>query len=116
MRTILIIAFLALTTQVFGTNRPSTKEQLASFIKKIKKTVLKIAKDKYEYTYYSFPIEAKNCVAKKSPIGAVGMCLVTALANEENAIAYFSINVTSDYSGTGDEIRKFSITLIDYEI
>ena len=42
--------------------------------------------------------------------------LVTALANEENAIAYFSVNVTSDYAGTGNTKRKFSLTLIDYEI
>ena len=44
------------------------------------------------------------------------MCLVTALANEENAIAYFSVNVTSDFAGTGSTERNFSITLIDYEI
>jgi len=53
---------------------------------------------------------------KKSPIGPVGMCLVKALANEENAIAYFSVNVTSHYAGTGSTERNFSITLIDYEI
>ena len=60
----------------------------------------------HEYTYYEFSIEEKNCVAKDSPIGAVGMCLVKGLASEENAIAYYSVNVTSDYSGTGDEERK----------
>jgi len=115
MKTISLLALL-LSTNLFAANRPSLNEQLASFIKTNKEQVLKIAKEQYEYTYYSFPIEAKNCVAKKSPIGPVGMCLVTGLANEENAIAYFSVNVTSDYSGTGDKERKFSITLIDYEI
>ena len=116
MKTIYLILTFLITANLYAANRLSTKEELANFIKANKEKVLKIAKDKYEYTYYSFPVEAKNCVAKKSEIGPVGMCLVTALANEENAIAYFSVNVTSDFSGTGDQERKFSITLIDYEI
>ena len=115
MKTITLLTLL-ITTNLFAANRPSLDEQLASYIRMNKEKVLKIASEQYEYTYYSFPVEAKNCVAKKSPIGPVGMCLVTGLANEENAIAYFSVNVTSDYSGTGDQERKFSITLIDYEI
>ncbi len=115
MKTICFLMLIFCTT-TYATNRPSTQEQLANFIKANKEKVLAIAKEKYEYTYYSFPIEAKNCVAKKSPIGPVGMCLVTALANEESVIAYFSVNVTSDYSGAGDTERKFSITLIDYEL
>ena len=116
MKTLLVlIATLSLSTS-YAANRPSLREELADFIVKNKEKVLEIAKSEYEYTYYSFPIEANKCVAKKSPIGPVGMCLVTALANEENAIAYFSVNVTSDYSGTGETKRKLSITLIDYEI
>ena len=116
MKTISFILTLMISTNLFATNRLSEKEQLAKFITANKETVLEIAKQQYEYTYYSFKIEAKNCVAKKSPIGPVGMCLVTALANEENVIAYYSVNVTSDYAGTSDEKRKFSITLIDYEL
>ena len=112
---ITIIA-LMLCAPSFAANRPNLKTQLADFIKANKEQVLQIAKNQYEYTYYEFPIEAKNCIAKSSPIGVVGVCLVTGLANEENAIAHFAVNVTSDYSGTGDKERKFSITLIDYEI
>ena len=64
MKTISLLALL-LSTNLFAANRPSLNEQLASFIKMNKEQVLKIAKEQYEYTYYSFPIEAKNCVAKK---------------------------------------------------
>ena len=89
---------------------------LVSYLNANKQKVLDLAKQKYEYTYYQFNFEQTNCVAKKSPIGPVGMWLVKALANEENAIAYFSVNVTSHYAGTGSTERSFSITLIDYEI
>ena len=108
------ILFLSLLS--FNSMATTPVNELVSFLNTNKQKVLDLAKQRYEYTYYQFNFEQKNCVAKKSPIGAVGMCLVTALANEENAIAYFSVNVTSDYAGTGSTERNFSITLIDYEI
>lgn len=107
---------LAINTFTQASELPEPKTRLATFLKANKEKVLAIAKEKYEYTYYSFPIDEKNCVAKTSPIGVVGVCLVTGLANEENAIAHFAVNVTSDYYGTGETERKISITLIDYEI
>jgi hypothetical protein len=117
MRKLLIslIISTALSANASITDRSSANE-LAYFLKSKKVEVLEIARQMHEYTYYAFAIDAKNCVAKKSPIGAVGMCMVMGLASEENAIAYYSINVSSDYFGTGNEKRKISLTLIDYEI
>ena len=116
MKTIALLFSILLTGQSQSATPLAEKKQLADFIQSNKQQVLRIAKDKYEYTYYSFPIVAEKCVAQPSPIGVVGVCLVTGLANEENAIAHFAVNVTSDFSGTGDKERKISLTLIDYEI
>tara|TARA_X000000950_G_C13851316_1_gene634614 strand:- start:1115 stop:1468 length:354 start_codon:yes stop_codon:yes gene_type:complete len=113
--------FLLLTFSLFTSSSAlsfdqKAKYEVANYLNKNKEAVLKVAKEMYEYTYYEFKISSENCIGKKSPIGAVGMCLVKGLANEENAIAYFSVNLTSDYSGTGDKERKITLTLIDYEI
>jgi len=116
MKIIGLIITLIISVNISAANRPSQKDQLANYINQNKEKVLKLAQDKYEYTYFLFNTEAKNCIAKKSAIGPVGMCLITAKAREESVTAYYSVNVTSDYSGTGDEERKFSITLIDYEL
>ena len=115
MKTILsVIMAIATINTAFATT--SLTNELANYIVENKSKVLEIAKKEYHYTYYSFPIKKEDCIAKSSPVGPVGVCLVTALANEENAIAYFAINVKSDYYGTGEKDRKLSITLIDYEI
>ena len=111
----LLLLGLCLNANATITNKKAA-EELATFLKTKRSDVLEIARQMHEYTYYAFAIDAQNCVAKDSPIGPVGMCMAMGLASEENAIAYYSINVTSDYSGTGDEKRKISLTLIDYEI
>ena len=113
---LLTLTFSLFTSSSAFSFDQKAKAEAANYLNKNKDAVLKVAKEMYEYTYYEFNISPENCVGKKSPIGAVGMCLVKGLANEENAIAYFSVNLTSDYSGTGDKKRKISITLIDYEI
>ena len=114
MRIIVLIAIILATNTSFS--QVNLNQQLADFVIENKQKVLKIAKNQYEYTYYSFPIKKEKCVAQQSEIGVVGVCLVTGLANEENVIAHFAVNIISDYSGTGDKQRKISITLIDYEI
>ena len=118
MKTLLVSLFLVIgsvSSNAAITNKKATTE-LAKYLQTKRVEVLEIARRMHEYTYYAFAIAAENCVAKDSPIGPVGMCMVMGLASEENAIAYYSVNVTSDYSGTGDEERKISLTLIDYEI
>ena len=118
MKTLLISILLGLgsiSANASITNKKAATE-LAKYLQTKRVEVLEIARRMHEYTYYAFAIDAENCVAKDSPIGPVGMCMVMGLASEENAIAYYSVNVTSDYSGTGDEKRKISLTLIDYEI
>ena len=117
MKTLITSLLLTFTVNVSaGLTSEKSARELAFYLQKNKSTVLALATQMHEYTYYEFTIEEKNCVAKSSPIGAVGMCLVKGLASEENVIAYYSVNVTSDYSGTGDEERKISLTLIDYEL
>ena len=111
MKTLLISLFLVIggiNANATITNKKAAKE-LAKFLQTKKVEVLEIARQMHEYTYYAFAIDAENCVAKDSPIGPVGMCMVMGLASEENAIAYYSVNVTSSYFGTGDEKRKISL-------
>ena len=114
MRIIKILAMILATNVTFA--QGDLDQQLANFVIENKQKVLKIAKNRYEYTYYSFPVRKEKCVAQQSQVGVVGVCLVTGLANEENVIAHFAVNITSDYAGTGDKQRKISVTLIDYEI
>ena len=94
----------------------NNRKKLKSFLDSKKIQISKKLKIKYQYTYDNFTFSAKNCLAQKSHIGAVGVCLIELKAIEEPVSATYAITVSSNFEGTGDTVREINIVLIDYKL
>ena len=111
---VMALAFIAISTTTYSSS--SKNIELKTYLDSRSEEIQKIATETYQYTFQPITINSRNCVAKESAIGTVGVCLITLMANEESVLATFAVTATSHYAGTGSTKPEIKLTLIDYEL